>query len=314
MKSKSLVALGIVIVCAIVFWTVYALQFHAKTSVDIGQHNLKVITTLFPLFDMARHIGGDKVEVFLLVPPGAEPHSFEPKPDDFARINKADVFIYTGKFMEPWAEKIIKSITNKNLTVVDASQGIKMISGVFHDADEPVGSYDPHIWLDFDNAKIMVKNISQAMEAKATEKGIFEKNASEYSNRLTELDSAYRTTLATCKIGEIIYGGHYAFGYLAKRYGLKYIAAQGFAPDAEPTARDLAKLVERIKRDKIKYIFYEELTSPKIAETISRETNTKMLRLNAAHNLTKDQFDRGVSFFDILNNDLDNLKVGLECR
>ncbi|MGD0276532.1 MAG: zinc ABC transporter substrate-binding protein [Syntrophales bacterium] len=314
MKTKSLVELGIVIVCAIVVWTAYVFYHPTNTSADKGKQKIKVITTLFPLYDMAKNIGGDKAEVSLLLPPGVEAHSFEPKPSDLVKMNNADVFIYTGKFMEPWAEQIIKSVTNKNLVVVDSSQGIKMISGVFHDADEPVGSYDPHIWLDFDNAKIMVKNISQAMEAKATQKGFFEQKASEYSSKLTELDSAYKTTLATCKIREIFYGGHYAFGYLANRYGLKYIAAQGFAPDAEPTARDLVKLIDQIKRDKIKYIFYEELTSPKIAETISRETNTKMLLLNAAHNLTKDQFERGVSFFDILKNDLDNLKVGLECQ
>ena len=93
-----------------------------------------------------------------------------------------------------------------------------------------------------------------------------------------------------------------------------YWPPRGFAPDAEPTASDLAKLVEQIKKDKIKYIFYEELTSSKIAETISDETNTKLLLLNAAHNLSRDQFDQGVSFFDILKNDLDNLKVGLECQ
>ncbi|MGD0275894.1 MAG: zinc ABC transporter substrate-binding protein [Syntrophales bacterium] len=273
-----------------------------------------MITTLFPLYDMARNIGGDEAEVSLLLPPGVEAHSFEPKPGDLLKINKADVFIYTGKFMEPWAERIIRSIANKNLVVVDSTQGIRMISGVFHDADELVGSHDPHIWLDFDNAKVMVKNISQALEAKAAQKNFLEQRAGAYSSKLTELDSAYKTVLATCKVREIFYGGHYAFGYLANRYGMRYTAAQGFAPDTEPTARNLENLVEQIKRKKTKYIFYEELTSPKIAETISHETNTRMLLLNAAHNLARDQFDQGVSFFDILNNDLDNLKIGLECQ
>ena len=313
MRNKLLVGIGI-IVCAMAVWGAYIFHHPAKTSPDKGKQKIKVITTLFPLYDMAKNIGGDKAEVSLLLPPGVEAHSFEPKPSDLLKINRADVFIYTGKFMEPWAERIIKAITNKNLIVVDSSQGIKMIPGVFHDADEPPGSYDPHIWLDFDNAKIIVKNISQALEAKTSRKDFLEQRANEYSSKLTELDSAYKTGLAACKCREIFYGGHYAFGYLAHRYGLKYTAAQGFAPDAEPTARDLAKIVEQIKKDKIKYIFYEELTSPRIAETISHETNTRMLLLNAAHNLTRDQFDRGVSFFDILKNDLDNLKVGLECQ
>ncbi len=276
---------------------------------------LKVITTLFPLYDMAKNIGADKAEVSLLLPPGVEAHSFEPKPSDIVKVNEADVFVYTGKFMEPWAEDVIKGVVNKNLVVVDASRGTQMIPGIFHDADEPAGSLDPHIWLDFDNAKIMVNNIVQAFQFKdSANKDFYEQKANDYTNKLTELDSSFKTTLATCKDRKIVYGGHYAFGYLAKRYGLKYLAAQGVSPDAEPTANDLIKLVEQIKKDKIKYIFYEELSSPRIAETIAGETNAQMLLLNAAHNVSRDQVDQGISFFDILKRDLDNLRVGLSCQ
>jgi len=276
---------------------------------------LKVITTLFPLYDMAKNIGADKAEVSLLLPPGVEAHSFEPKPSDIVKINEADVFVYTGKFMEPWADDVMKGTVNKNLIVVDASHGTKMIPGIFHDADEPVGSLDPHIWLDFDNAKIMVKNIVQAFQLQdSANKDFYEQKANDYSGKLTELDALYKKTLATCKDKEIVYGGHYAFGYLARRYGLKYLAAQGVSPDAEPTANDLIKLVEQIRKDKIKYVFYEELTSPKIAETIAGETKARMLLLNAAHNVSRDQVDQGISFFDILKRDLDNLTVGLSCQ
>ncbi|MCL5023647.1 MAG: zinc ABC transporter substrate-binding protein [Nitrospirae bacterium] len=280
-----------------------------------GMKKLKVITTLFPLYDMAGSIGADKSDVSLLLPPGVEAHSFEPKPSDIVKINEADIFVYTGRFMEPWAEEIIKGAANENLLVVDASRGTKMIPGVFHDADEPAGSFDPHIWLDFDNAKIMVKNIMQAFQLKdGAHKDFYEQKAEDYRDKLTELDTLYKTTLATCKDKEIVYGGHYAFGYMAKRYGLKYLAAQGVSPDAEPTASDLVKLVEQIKKDKIRYVFYEELTSPKIAETIAGETKAKMLLLNAAHNVSRNQLEQGLSFFDILKKDLDNMRIGLECK
>jgi zinc transport system substrate-binding protein len=280
-----------------------------------GVKKLKVITTLFPLYDMAKHIGADKVDVSLLLPPGVEAHSFEPKPSDIVKINEADIFVYTGKFMEPWAEDVIKGAVNKNLIVVDASRGTTMIPGVFHDADEPAGSLDPHIWLDFDNAKVMVGNIVQAFQEKdSAQRDFYEQEAKEYNDKLTDLDALYKTTLAACKNRTIVYGGHYAFGYLAKRYGLKYLAAQGISPDAEPTANDLIKLVEQIRKDKINYVFYEELTSPKIAETIAGETKARMLLLNAAHNVSRDQVAQGISFFDILKKDLDNLKVGLSCQ
>ncbi len=310
MKFKQVVVLFIVIILVGSFFACTK-----RTQESSRMKKLKVITTLFPLYDMAKNIGADKVDVSLLLPPGVEAHSFEPKPSDIVKINEADVFVYTGKFMEPWAEDVIKGAANKNLIVVDASRGTKMIPGVFHDADEPAGSLDPHIWLDFDNAKIMVKNIMQAFQLKdGANKDFYERKAENYSNKLTELDTLYKMTLAACKDKEIVYGGHYAFGYMAKRYGLKYLAAQGVSPDSEPTANNLIKLVEQIKKDKIRYIFYEELTSPKIAETIAGETKTKMLLLNAAHNLSRDQFEQGLSFFDILKNDLENMRVGLECK
>jgi zinc transport system substrate-binding protein len=287
---------------------------NSKPAEKAGPHKIKIATTLFPLYDFAKNIGKTKVEVSLILPPGIEAHSFEPKPSDLVRVNEADVFIYTGKFMEPWAEDIVKGVTNKNLIIVDASKGTKMIPGVFREAHEPAGSLDPHIWLDLDNAKIMVNNILHALETKdPANRDIYKKNSDDYCKKLTDLDSSFKTALADCKGKEIVYGGHYAFGYLAHRYALKYLAAQGFSPDAEPTARDLSMLVEQIRKDNIKYVFFEELTSPKIAETIANETNTKLLLLNAAHNVTKEQFVQGTSFLAIMRSNLDNLKVGLGC-
>ena len=310
MNKKVFCGIVILGLCSVIITAGCNSSGHAVAE---SSHKIKVITTLFPIYDFVKNVGKDKVEVSLLLPPGVEAHSFEPKPTDIVKINEADLFVYTGKFMEPWAAEVIKGVSNKNLIVVDASQGTKMIPGVFHDADEPAGSLDPHIWLDFDNAKIMVNNIMQGLQAKdASNKDFYKEKADEYNKKLTEIDTEYRTTLAPYKGKKIIYGGHYAFGYLARRYDLIYLAAQGVSPDAEPTANDLAKLVEQIKKDHIKYVYYEELTSPKIAETIANETNAKMLLLNAAHNLTRDQFEHGISFLDILKEDLANLKVGLQ--
>ncbi|MBI2908653.1 MAG: zinc ABC transporter substrate-binding protein [Chloroflexi bacterium] len=276
---------------------------------------IRIVTTIFPLYDMARSVGGDKATVFKLVPPGVEPHSFEPKPSDVVRISEADIFVYTGKFMEPWAEKVISAVSNKNVIVVDASKGTKMIPAVFRDKDEPAGGLDPHIWLDFDNARIMARNIGDALIARDPGHGAaYEKNVNDYARKLAELDASFRATFSACKTKEIIYAGHYAFGYLANRFSLKYMAAQGISPDSEPTAGDLAKLVEQIKRDKISYIFYEELVSARIGETLASETGAKLLLLNTAENAARDEIERGISFFDILNKDLENLRIGLGCQ
>ncbi|MCL5019993.1 MAG: zinc ABC transporter substrate-binding protein, partial [Patescibacteria group bacterium] len=259
MKKIELFALilGAVVVSVIIY--VFGVIYLKKTTPLVSPtKKLQVVTTLFPLYDFARVIGKDKIEVSLLLPPGIEAHSFEPKPNDVIRINQADIFIYTGKFMEVWVDNVLKGVTNKNLLVVNASTGIKLIST------------DPHIWLDFDNAKTIVNSIAAVFAAKdPTNKAFYEKNAFDYDQNLNNLDQKYQSSLKDCQTREIIYGGHYAFGYLVNRYDLKYVAAQGISPDAEPTASDLVTLVNQIKKNNIKYVFYEELTSPKVAETLA---------------------------------------------
>lgn len=309
--KKIMFAIGAVIL--IVVGLYFAINF--SRPIQNNSSKLIVVTTIFPLYDFVKNIGQDQVEVSLLLPPGVEAHSFEPKPSDIAKINTADVFIYTGKFMEPWAQDIIKGTTNKNLKVVDASVGISLIPGVFHDADEPAGSQDPHIWLDFENDKQIVQTIADALAAKdPVHAAYYEQQAVQYQAQLSSLDFQYQTALNSCTAREIIYGGHYAFGYLAKRYNLKYFAAQGISPDAEPTAQDLVKLVKQIKDNNIKYVFYEELTTPKIAETIAQETSAQMLLLSAAHNVSREDLTSGKTFLQIMEGNLNNLKIGLQCN
>lgn len=311
MKNKLFFIITILIAGAVAFMVT---NKGPGLSEPQGPRKVRVVTTLFPLYDFARNIGRDKAEVVLLLPPGVEAHSFEPKPSDLIKVNEADIFVYTGRFMEPWAQDIIRGVAGKRPLIVDASKGTRMIRSDLHHEDEPAGSLDPHIWLDFDNAKVMVKSICQALEAMdADNSEYYRQNAHAYGVMLTELDDAFRSALRDCERKEIVYGGHYAFGYMAHRYGLKYMTAQGVSPDAEPSAKDLSRLVEQIRIDKIRYVFYEELTSPKIAQTIARETDAGMLMLSAAQNVTRDQYERGTSFIEIMKEDLDNLKTGLGC-
>lgn len=431
-----------------------------KATVQTDGKKLSVVTTLFPLYDFVREIGGDNVDVILLLPPGVEAHAYEPKPSDIVKINASDVFVYTGKFMEPWAEDVVKGMTGKNVRIVDSSAGVAMmkesseegveqeeesdkkfewagafvlqkgvyrwtfdkVNGAYADpmmkmvilpsrgsdgesielveatgnrmlagslerkkggealvpgkghelvfdetknqtafeihidtdgtyvffaehmptefegsehffkdgeknnveavAMEPVegghlhqhGGVDPHIWLGLNNAEKIVDNIAEGMAEKdpanATE---YKKRAMAYAQKLEDLDIRYKTGLASCQSRDVVYGGHYAFGYLANRYNLSYVSAQGFSPDAEPTAKDLALLVKQIKGSAVKTIFYEELASPKVAETIANETGAKLFLLNGAHNIAKEDFQNGVTFLSIMEKNFENLRVGLGC-
>ncbi len=290
------------------------------------QKSLKIVTSLFPLYEFAKNIGKEKADVSLLLPPGLEPHGFEPKPSDILKINNADIFIYTGRFMEPWVEDILRGLDNKELVVVDTSTGITLLKKLDdhghdhgHDHHACCGhakGKDPHIWLDLDNAQKMVDNIlSGFIESDPVNSSFYTANALSYKTKLNNLDIKFKSALSDCKNDIIIHGGHFAFGYLAKRYNLKYISAyKGFSPDAKPTPRRLIKLINKMREHDLRYIFHETLISPRVSETIARETGASLLKLHSGHNLTKEEWDRGVTFISLMEQNLENLKIGLQCR
>ncbi|OGW20886.1 MAG: zinc-binding protein, partial [Nitrospirae bacterium GWA2_46_11] len=304
---KSLNIVFILIICL----AVMLLSCAKKEEKQPETKKLRIVTTLFPLYDFAKNIGGEHADVSLLLPPGVESHSFEPKPDDIVKINKAGVFIYTGKHMEPWAEKILKGIDNKSLIVVDSSKGINLMKeaeedGHDHKHGKSEQEMDPHIWLDFGNAQKMVDNMLEGfIKADAVNADVYRKNAAQYKALLSALDNKFREGLASCSTKYFIHGGHYAFGYMAGRYGLNYISAyRGFSPDSEPSAKRLAELVKNMKKHNVKHIFYEELVSPRVADTIAKETGAALLQLHAAHNITKKEWDKGVTFAGLMEQTL----------
>jgi zinc transport system substrate-binding protein len=301
------------------FLLFYACHSQEK-SVD-GQKKIKVETTLFPLYDFARNIGGDKVNVNLLLPPGVESHAFEPRPADIKRIHDSDIFLFTSKYMEPWVGNLLKGIDTRNLTIIDTSKGITLLQTSSNHMDEmhshgnESASPDPHIWLDLSNAIKMVETIATEFIARDPQNGdLYMKNSNEYKKRLEELDKKYKDGLSRCKKKVIIHAGHFAFGYLTKRYGIKYVSAyRGFSPDAEPTPKRLVEITKNVRDYGVKYIYYEELVAPKLAHVIAKETGCGLLLLHGAHNLTREEMERGSTFISLMENNLENLKVGLQC-
>lgn len=283
---------------------------------------ISIVSTLYPYYDFAKNIGGEFVEVTLLIPPGVEAHSFEPKPSDILKINEANVFLYTSEFMEPWAHDIIESINNTSITI-EAADGLDLIEieGNKHEEEEEIEDdhnhegIDPHVWLDFENSqKISRKILNALVEIDSNNTSYYEENYNSFIKKLADLDSLYKERLTNCQSRQVIHGGHFAFGYLAKRYDLDYQAVLGFSPNTEPSANDLINLIEEVKNNNINYIFYEELASPKIAETLASETGAELLLLNGAHNITKEEIENEVSFISIMENNLENLVIGLSCK
>lgn len=272
------------------------------------EQKLSIVATLFPQYDFAKEIVKEKGEVSFLLSPGVEAHSFEPTPQAISKIKNADLFIYTGYFMEPWVAKIMNTIDSSQTTILDLSANVELLS------DDDHGGIDPHYWLDPSNAQIMVADIVEAIEQiDPLNAGFYRSNGANYQAKLATLDQKFTQTFAQTKNHTLVYGGHFAFGYFAKRYGLDYISPyHGFAPDAEPSPRRIVELIKTMTELGLMSVYYEELIDPKIARTIAEQTGAKMLLLHGAHNISKEELNSGVSYLEIMEGNLERLKEGLD--
>jgi zinc transport system substrate-binding protein len=314
----------------LVVLTVMAMAVAGQAGCSRQEHKastkLQVVTTLFPLYDFARIISGDLADVTMLLPPGMEPHSFEPKPNDIIRISRAGLFIYTNRSMEPWAEKILKGLDVQKQRVVDAGHDVSYLKATpgeehgheghgSHAADEHAAVMDPHIWLDFGNAALMVDTITDGfVAADPANAEYYRTHAAELKGSLTALDQRYRDAFSSCSTRVFLHGGHYTFGYLARRYGLEYRSLSGISSESEPSAARMAAMVRQIRSSGVRYLFAEELLSPRMTETLANEAGVAVLRLHGAHNLGKDEVERGVGFISLMEQNLVNLQKGLACR
>lgn len=286
-----------------------------------GKGKLRVITSLFPLYDFARNIAGDRAEVTLLLPPGMEPHSFEPKPDDILRIGRSGLFVYISRVMEPWAETIIKGVDRRKLQVVEAGAGVSYQKipqeddhGQGRDDHSHAGGLDPHVWLDFDNALLIVDNILSGFVAADPANGdYYRANAAAFKAQLDRLDRHYREGLSACASREFVSGGHYTFGYLAHRYSLNYHSLSGVSAESEPSASRMTAMVRLIRQSGVRYLFAEELLSPRLTDVLASEAGVSVLKLHGAHNLGRDDFQSGISFIKLMEQNLANLQKGLSC-
>lgn len=297
-----------------------SIQQRPQTSAEERDGKLLVYASIYPMYDFAQKIGGDKIDLRMMVPPGAEPHDWEPTAKIMAQMEKADVFIYNGANMEMWADKLVKSISSEKLKVVEASSGVSLIKledheegeyGKHEGEEDNHGDYDPHVWLDPMRALKQAENIKNAFVAADEENmEFYESNFNEFANKLRELDQKYREELKDRKLNEIVVA-HAAFGYLADRYGLEQISVSGLTPQEEPSAAKMAQITELVREHGIKYIFFETLTSPKLAKVIANETGAKTAVLNPVGGLTKDEIEEGKGYISIMEDNLEILKKAL---
>lgn len=282
---------------------IIVLALGALTGCDRQQADdgrLQVTASFYPMAEFARAVGGDKVHVTTLVPDGAEPHDWEPSPRDLTQIGRSRVFVYNG-IVEPWAQQVLEALSERKIIAVEAGAGLY----------ERDGKVDPHVWISPKKAIIEVQRITEAMcRADGDNDSYYRKNSAAYIKQLQKLD-AELTQVANAAPKKVFITAHAAFGHLASDYGLQQLAVKGMSTEAEPSPGDLKQLVEVVRREKVRYIFFETLTDPKIAQIIATETRAQMAVLDPIEGLNAEGRAQGLTYIKIMQRNIDSLNKAL---
>lgn len=366
-KFSKLLALSLVLVmCASCFYGCSSNKDEEKSS-----KKTKVVATIFPVYDFLREIGGDKIDLTMLMTPGAETHSYEPTPKDMKTVSNADLFAYVGGDSDEWVEKILDGNKNDKMKVITLMDCVKTVAEEHvegmeeehdhdhdedtdskkdsdtdkhdededkdkkdehadehkdehdhededkdehdhdHDSDEP--EQDEHVWTSPQNAIQIVKKLTAELSKVDPDNAdYYKKNSENYIKKLKGLDKKFEDVVKNGKRKEIIFGDRFPFRYFVDRYGLKYYAAfPGCSTDTEASASTVAFLTNKVKEDQIPVIFHIELSNNKIAESIAEATGAKILQLNAVHNVTKEDFEKGETYLSLMEKNLKPLEEAL---
>ncbi len=286
---------------------------------------ISVVATIFPPYDFVREIAGENVSLTMLLPPGAESHSFEPTPKDIVAIQDCDVFLYVGGESDAWIDDILDSMDTSNIRVIRLMDLVtaveeEIVEGMEDDHDEhedeqgaEEAEYDEHVWTSPKNAQLIVSGISEALcAADAANRAAYEKNTEAYLAKLRELDAAFQAVVDNAARKTIVFGDRFPFRYFADAYGLTYFAAfPGCSTETEASAGTIAFLIDKIKAEQLPVVFHIELSNEKMADSIAEATGAKKLLLHACHNISKADFERGATYLELMNGNVAALKEAL---
>lgn len=309
MKRIIVIAVVAILIAAGVVWAI------TRNSSSENDGRLSVAASYYPLYEFAKQVGDDKVSVTNLTPAGADPHDYELPARELARAQDANVFVYNGADFEPWADAFLADYRG---AAVNASTNIELREGSHgHDDDDDdedeEEEFDPHFWLDPVLAQRIVDNIRDGLiEADPGNREHYTRNAAAYNQQLAQLDGEFETGLAACNL-DVIITAHDAFSYVAHRYGFEVEAIAGLSHDAEPSPARLAELTRHVREEGVQYIFFEHLASPRLADTIARETGAETLVLDPIEGPDGDDHEEDEDYVSIQRQNLANLQRALAC-
>jgi zinc/manganese transport system substrate-binding protein len=252
----------------------------AASSLPVAAQNadkLKVVATFSILGDMVRNIGGERVEVATLVGPNGDAHVYSPTPADGRRLTEAKIVFTNGLKFEGWIDRLVKS-SGTGAETIEAAKGVKPLKGEEeghgHGHDHGHGGSDPHAWQSIGNAKIYAANIRDALiAADEAGKATYQANAASYLKRLDEVEAEVKGLVAKIPPERRrIITSHDAFGYFEEAYGIDVVAPQGVSTESEASAKDVARIIQQIKRERIAAVFVENVSDARLMERIAKET------------------------------------------
>lgn len=320
----------LVIIAAGALWWI----IHRSPSSPVAREtspSLTVVTTFYPLQQLAGGVVGDLGTVSAVVPVSTEPHDFEPTPTTVKALYDADVVVLNGAGLDPWAEKLLPDLEERGITTLILANQVELLRGEEDSHEDEAGgdtspgvvstqepeeetAFDPHFWLDPVIAIALTERLASELSAKFPEhQATWRSNQASVKARLAQIDVAYRAGLAQCRLREAV-TAHNAFAYLAKRYAFETHALSGLSPEAEPSPKRLAEIAAEAKAEGIKYIFFETLVNPKLSETLAREVGAETLVFNPIEGVTAEEAKAGVTYFTLMEDNLSALRKALECQ
>lgn len=299
--------------CAVIMCSLCAC---GAREIEDNTSGLVIVTTVFPAYDFARAVAGEYGNVKLLIPPGSEAHSFEPTPKDIITIENCALLICNGGESEAWLEEILEGLDNdiRIISMLDCVDAVtEEIKEGMQTKEEGGDEYDEHVWTSPVNAALITREISAALCETAPEHAEeFTSNSESYCEELKELDRAFRETVNNADADTLIFADRFPVRYFVEEYGLNYFAAfPGCADDAEPSAKTVAFLIDRVRENNTPAVFYIEFSNQKMADIISEDTGCKKLLFHSCHNVSADELRDGITYLELMRANLDTLKEAL---
>lgn len=283
---------------AAILWHFFVSPAERKAYED-NTRPLVVVSGYVP-YTLTKQLAGNGVNLLMLLPPGAEPHAFEPTPGALISLKKAAAFIYISDELEPWANDLAQA-AGPQTRVVQLAQTLPKTG-------------DPHLWMNIQNTQQLATEIARVLtQINPAAQTQYQANLEKLNQELTQLDRDFKTRLAACKSHQVVHIGHLAFKNLTDTYGLTLTALAGTSHDGEHSAKKLASLIKEIKHKNIRTIFTEETLSPRLAQTVAQETGAQILPLYPIEHISKTDFNAAVTYTDLMRRNLDSLTRGLQC-